>query len=114
MRIGMVGLGRMGGNMRQRIRNAGHEVVGYDRNPEVSDAGSLADLVAQLDTPRIVWIMLPIEVVGDTIDALIPLLGEGDIVIDGGNSKYTWDAVHAKQLETSNIHFININTSNNI
>ncbi len=114
MRIGMVGLGRMGGNMRQRIRNAGHEVVGYDRNPEVSDAGSLADLVAQLDTPRIVWIMLPIEVVGDTIDALIPLLGEGDIVIDGGNSKYTWDAVHAKQLGASGIHFVDVGTSGGV
>ena len=115
MRIGMVGLGRMGGNMRQRIREAGHEVVGYDRNPDVSDVAGLPELVAQLtDAPRVIWIMLPIDVVDDTIATLTPLLAEGDIVIDGGNSKYTFDAVHARQLGEHGIHFVDVGTSGGV
>ena len=59
MELGLIGLGKMGGNMRTRLREAGHTVVGYDRNPEVSDAGSLEELVAQLPSPRVVWVMVP-------------------------------------------------------
>ena len=59
MQIGLVGLGRMGGNMRTRLRNAGHDVVGYDRNPDVADVGSLKEMVAALSTPKVVWVLVP-------------------------------------------------------
>jgi 6-phosphogluconate dehydrogenase len=115
MRIGMVGLGKMGHNMRARIRNGGHEVVGYDRNPDVSDVGSLAELVGQLtESPRIVWLMLPIDVVNATIEELTPMLSPGDIVIDGGNSKWTWDEIHAEQLAKDGIHFVDVGTSGGV
>ena len=115
MKIGMVGLGKMGGNMRQRIRNAGHEVVGYDRNPDVSDVASLQEMVDKLtDSPRVVWLMLPIDVVNATIDQLTPMLKPGDIVIDGGNTKYTWDKIHADQLAKSEIHFVDAGTSGGV
>nr|NLI48833.1 decarboxylating 6-phosphogluconate dehydrogenase [Propionibacterium sp.] len=115
MRIGMVGLGKMGNNMRQRIRNGGHEVVGYDRNPEVSDVGSLAELVGQLtESPRVVWLMLPIDVVNATIEELTPMLSPGDIVIDGGNSKWTWDEIHAEQLAKAGLHFVDVGTSGGV
>ena len=115
MRIGMVGLGKMGFNMRARIRVGGHEVVGFDRNPDVSDVGSLAELVGQLtDAPRVVWLMLPIDVVNATIEELTPMLSPGDIVIDGGNSKWTWDELHAEQLAKSGIHFVDVGTSGGV
>ncbi len=115
MRIGLVGLGKMGHNMRARIRNGGHEVVGYDRNPEVTDVGSLAELVDQLtESPRVVWLMLPIDVVNATIEQLTPLLAPGDIVIDGGNSKWTWDEIHAQQLAKDGIHFVDVGTSGGV
>jgi len=115
MRIGMVGLGKMGNNMRARIRNGGLEVVGYDRNPEVSDVGSLAELVGQLtDSPRVVWLMLPIDVVNATIEELTPMLAPGDIVIDGGNSKWTWDEIHAEQLAKAGLHFVDVGTSGGV
>ena len=88
MQLGLVGLGRMGFNMRERLRAAGHEVVGYDRNPDVSDSASLADLVSKLSAPRAVWVMVPSgEPTRQTIAELGDLLAEGDIVIDGGNSR---------------------------
>ncbi|HOA89690.1 MAG TPA: decarboxylating 6-phosphogluconate dehydrogenase [Propioniciclava tarda] len=115
MQIGMVGLGRMGGNMRQRIRNAGHEVVGYDRNPDVTDVASLEEMVGKLTgSPRVVWIMLPIDYVQATIDTLAPMLAPGDIIIDGGNSKYTWDKEHAEQLAPKGIHFVDVGTSGGV
>ncbi len=115
MQIGMVGLGKMGGNMRQRIRNAGHEVVGYDRNPAVSDATSLADMVSKLTgAPKVVWLMLPIQFVDSTLDELMPMLAPGDIVIDGGNSKYTWDKTHAEKLAAVGVHFVDVGTSGGV
>ena len=86
MQIGLIGLGKMGGNMRQRMRNAGLTVVGFDRNPDLSDVSSLEDLVGALDeSPRVVWVMVP---AGDptraTIKELGDLLSEGDLVVDGG------------------------------
>jgi 6-phosphogluconate dehydrogenase len=115
MQIGMVGLGKMGGNMRQRIRNAGHEVVGYDHNPAITDVTSLADMVGKLtDSPRVVWLMLPIQFVESTLDELTPMLAPGDIVIDGGNSKYTWDKTHAEKLAVSGIHFVDVGTSGGV
>ena len=97
MQLGMIGLGRMGGNMAKRIAAAGHEVVGYDHSPE-SDrtVASLKELVAALKAPRLVWVMVPAgEATDSTINELAELLQPGDMIIDGGNSRYTDDARHA-------------------
>ena len=92
MDIGLVGLGKMGGNMRTRLRNAGHTVVGYDRNPDVSDVESLEALVEALPSPKVVWVMVPAgDPTRETVRALGELLGDGDVVVDGGNSRWTDD-----------------------
>jgi 6-phosphogluconate dehydrogenase len=115
MEIGLVGLGKMGGNMRERIRRAGHTVVGYDRNPEVSDAGSLEEMVEQLPSPKVVWVMVP---AGDptraTVTALKALLSEGDVVIDGGNSRWTDDIAHAELLAAKKIGFVDCGVSGGV
>ena len=99
MELGLIGLGKMGGNMRTRLRNAGHTVVGYDRNPDVSDADSLAEMVEQLPSPKVVWVMVPAgDPTRDTVKELAELLGEGDLVVDGGNSKWTDDQINADLL----------------
>ena len=99
MRIGLVGLGKMGFNMRDRLRSRGHEVVGYDPRPEVSDVETLAGLVDTLPSPRIVWLMVPAgEVTRVTVRELSELLQPGDLVIDGGNSRVSDDAQHAELL----------------
>ena len=96
MQLGLIGLGKMGGNMRERLRQAGHEVVGYDRNPDVSDVTSLEALVEALDAPRTVWVMVPAgDPTRQTIEQLGGLLDEGDLVIDGGNSRFTDDFENA-------------------
>jgi 6-phosphogluconate dehydrogenase len=115
MELGLIGLGKMGGNMRTRLRNAGHTVVGYDRNPEVSDAKSLEDMVSQLSAPRVVWVMVPAgEPTDQTIRQLAELLDEGDIVIDGGNSRWTDDKVHAEVLSSRGIGFIDCGVSGGV
>ena len=115
MEIGLVGLGKMGGNMRTRLRNAGHTVVGYDRDPELSDVESLAAMVDALAKPAAVWVMVPH---GDpthaTIDELTDLLADGDVVVDGGNSKYTDDAEHAAQLGAKGIGFVDCGVSGGV
>ena len=115
MEIGLVGLGKMGGNMRTRLRNAGHTVVGYDRNQEISDAESLAAMVEALPKPAVVWVMVP---AGDpthaTIEELKSLLVEGDLVVDGGNSKYTDDALHAASLAEAGIGFVDCGVSGGV
>ncbi len=115
MDIGLVGLGKMGGNMRERLRRAGHTVVGFDRNPEVRDADSLEAMVEALPSPKVVWVMVPS---GDpthaTIDELKGLLGEGDIVIDGGNSRWSDDQAHADQLAEKGIGFIDCGVSGGV
>src|SRR3954454_2056691 len=104
MYIGLVGLGKMGGNMRTRLRNAGHTVVGFDRNPDVSDADSLAAMVEQLPSPRVVWVMVPSgDPTRQTVQELAGLLSEGDLVVDGGNSKWTDDQVNADLLSEKGI-----------
>ena len=115
MQIGLVGLGKMGNNMRARLRDKGIQVTGYDRNPEVSDVASLAYLVAQLPSPRVVWVMVPAATITHgVIDDLGGLLSEGDIVIDGGNSRFSEDAVHAAQLAEHGIRFLDCGVSGGI
>src|SRR4026207_2066131 len=95
MEIGPGGVGKMGGNMRTRIRNAGHEVIGFDRNPDVADVSSLEELVGKLPDPRCGGVVAPAGApTHETIVALSELLGEGDVVIDGGNSRWTDDLRH--------------------
>jgi len=114
MQLGMVGLGRMGGNMADRLREAGHTVVGYDRDPAVSQVKSLAELTAALETPRAIWIMVPAAVTDATIDELAPLLGEGDIIIDGGNSRFSDDAPRAERLSGTGIGYVDVGVSGGI
>src|SRR5579859_2128230 len=115
MQIGMIGLGRMGGNMAERLRRAGHDVVGYDRDPQASDVASLAELKDRLSTPRTVWVMVPAgEPTRQTIVELNDLLERGDLVIDGGNSHYVEDQEHAKLLGEGGIHFIDAGVSGGV
>ncbi|MDG9708826.1 phosphogluconate dehydrogenase (NAD(+)-dependent, decarboxylating) [Streptomyces sp. DH10] len=115
MQIGLVGLGKMGGNMRERLRNAGHTVIGYDTNPDKSDVASLADLVNQLEAPRTVWVMVP---AGDptqhVIDRLADLLKPYDTVVDGGNSRWTDDEKHAEELSKRGIGFVDAGVSGGV
>jgi 6-phosphogluconate dehydrogenase len=113
--IGLVGLGKMGGNMRTRLRRAGIEVTGFDRNPEVSDAGTLGDLVAALPAPRVVWIMVPAgEPTTATVNELAGLLGPGDLVIEGGNSRFTDDTVNAATLGEKGIGYLDCGVSGGV
>ncbi|GAB3220701.1 phosphogluconate dehydrogenase (NAD(+)-dependent, decarboxylating) [Mycolicibacterium hippocampi] len=115
MQLGLIGLGKMGFNMRSRLRDGGHEVVGYDPRPEVSDVGSLEELASALESPRVVWVMVPSGTVTEqTISSLAEVLSEGDLVIDGGNSRYTEDAPHAKMLGEKGIGFIDAGVSGGI
>lgn len=115
MQLGLVGLGKMGFNMRERLREGGHEVVGFDPRPEVTDVPSLAALADALAAPRVVWVMVPSgPVTHDTIVSLAEVLGEGDLVIDGGNSRFTEDAPHAELLKAKGIGFIDAGVSGGI
>ena len=115
MQIGMIGLGRMGGNMAERLRNAGHEVTGYDRDPAVSDVASLEELVRRLAAPRAVWVMVPAgEPTRQTVAALRDLLQPGDLVVDGGNSHYTDDLEHSGQLAAAGIKFVDAGVSGGV
>src|SRR5918998_2847914 len=115
MEIGLVGLGKMGGNMRTRLRNAGHTVVGYDHDPEISDASSLADLVDKLPSPKVVWVMVPAG--GATrggVHELGGLLGDGDLVVDGGNSRWTDDQINADLLAEQGVGFVDCGVSGGV
>ena len=115
MHIGLVGLGKMGGNMRTRLRRGGVEVTGFDNNPDLSDVPSLEALVEALPAPRAVWVMVPAgEITHKVIDQLKGLLSEGDVVIDGGNSKYTDDAAHAESLAEKGVGFVDCGVSGGI
>ncbi|MDT0402025.1 MULTISPECIES: phosphogluconate dehydrogenase (NAD(+)-dependent, decarboxylating) [Streptomyces] len=115
MQIGLVGLGKMGGNMRERLRNAGHTVIGYDTNREVSDVDHLSDLVDRLDGPRVVWVMVPAGAATQlVVDQLGSLLRHGDVVVDGGNSRWTDDEKHAKELHARGIGFVDAGVSGGV
>jgi 6-phosphogluconate dehydrogenase len=123
MQLGMVGLGRMGANLVRRLIRDGHQCVVYDVNAEaVSDlhaegataASSLDDLVAQLDAPRVVWLMLPAAIVDKTLEQLVELLAHGDTIIDGGNSYYRDDITRAQLLVSRNIHYVDCGTSGGV
>ena len=115
MDIGLVGLGKMGGNMRERMRRAGLTVVGYDRNPDVSDVDSLEGLVEALPSPKVVWIMVP---AGDptraTVKELAALMGEGDVIVDGGNSRWTDDIANAELLAEKKIGYVDCGVSGGV
>jgi 6-phosphogluconate dehydrogenase len=115
MQLGLIGLGKMGGNMRERLRRAGHDVVGYDRNPDVADVASLAELVERLDAPRVVWVMVPAgDPTRQTVEELGELLAPGDVVVDGGNSRFTDDKMHAEQLAPKGIGYVDCGVSGGV
>ena len=115
MELGLIGLGKMGGNMRTRLRDAGHTVVGYDRNPDVSDVDSLEAMVEKLPSPKVVWVMVPSgDPTRETIKALKELLDEGDLVVDGGNSRWTDDQVNADLLTEKGIGFVDCGVSGGV
>ncbi|MEE3004948.1 MAG: decarboxylating 6-phosphogluconate dehydrogenase [Chloroflexota bacterium] len=124
MEIGMIGLGRMGGNMVQRLLNGGHRVVTYDRSAEAVAASqsqgavgvsSIEELVKNLTAPKAVWVMLPIgQPTEDTINSLIPLLSAGDTVLDGGNANYKDSMRRAEKLAEHGIDFMDVGTSGGI
>jgi len=124
MKLGMIGLGKMGGNMTERLMKGGHEVVVFDRSPEViaryvglGSTGSTgaADMVAKLDTPHVVWIMVPAgKPVDDTIAALIPGMSKGDVIIDGGNSNFHDTMRRAAALREKGIDLVDSGTSGGV
>ena len=115
MHIGIVGLGRMGGNMRTRLRDHSIEVTGFDPNPQVSDVASLAELVADIPTPRIVWVMVAAGPITDGVmNDLSAVLEKDDLVIDGGNSRFTEDFTHARLLGNSGVHYIDAGVSGGV
>ncbi len=115
MHIGIIGLGKMGNNMRARLQKNGVEVTGFDPNPAVTDVASLQDLAAALPTPRIVWVMVPSgAITNQVIHNVAEVLEPGDLVIDGGNSRFTDDAIHGEFLATKGIKFMDVGVSGGI
>jgi 6-phosphogluconate dehydrogenase len=121
MQLGMIGLGRMGANMTRRLQRDGHQIVVYDQAVDrarafasaegAKAASTLADLVSGMEQPRAIWIMVPHTVVDSVIDTLTPDLAPDDIIIDGGNSKYTDDARRAKELSRHRVRYVDVGTS---
>jgi 6-phosphogluconate dehydrogenase len=123
MQLGMIGLGRMGSNMVQRLARGGHQCVIFDRNPDavrqlagngVTGANSLDEFVKALNAPRAIWLMVPAAAVDATIAELAPRLQKGDLLIDGGNSYYIDDIRRAKELSARGIHYVDVGTSGGV
>src|SRR5215831_12775702 len=123
MQIGMIGLGRMGANMARRLVRGGHTCVVYDVAREAVDklaqegavgATSPRELVEKLARPRALWLMVPAALVDETIDRFAPLCEKGDVLIDGGNSRYHDDLVRAKKLEARGLHYVDVGTSGGV
>jgi 6-phosphogluconate dehydrogenase len=115
MHIGIIGLGKMGNNMRARLRKAGIEVTGYDPNAEVTDVADLKALAEALPAPRLVWVMVPSgKITDDVIHNAADVLSPGDLIIDGGNSRYTEDAIHLEYLAERGIKFVDVGVSGGI
>jgi 6-phosphogluconate dehydrogenase len=123
MQLGMIGLGRMGANLVRRLMRDGHRCVAYDVNADAvatlaadgaTGATTLAEFVDALETPRAIWIMVPAGIVQSTLDDLVPLLDEGDIVIDGGNSYYRDDIHRAEALQAHGLHYVDCGTSGGV
>ncbi|MBA2389729.1 MAG: NAD(P)-binding domain-containing protein, partial [Geodermatophilaceae bacterium] len=115
MQIGLIGLGKMGANMAQRLRRDGHDVVGYDPHVQSRTVQSLDELVQTLTAPRLIWVMVPSgEPTRATVRDLAERLDSGDVVIDGGNSRYTDDRVHAGALGEKGIGYVDAGVSGGI
>ncbi|GAN76406.1 phosphogluconate dehydrogenase (NAD(+)-dependent, decarboxylating) [Acidisphaera rubrifaciens] len=124
MQIGVIGLGRMGGNIVRRLERAGHSCVVFDQNPDAvsglakdgaKGAGDLDDLIAKLTPPRAVWVMLPAgKITEQTVEHLAEHMEKGDIVIDGGNTFYKDDIRRAKELQGKGIHYVDVGTSGGV
>ena len=123
MQLGMIGLGRMGASMAQRLMKNGHTCVVYDTRPEAVaaldadgavGAASVEELVAKLTRPRAIWLMVPAAIVDTELEALVPHLQDGDIVIDGGNSFYRDDVRRAKSLHEAGMHYVDVGTSGGV
>jgi 6-phosphogluconate dehydrogenase len=119
----MIGLGRMGANLVRRLMRRGHECVTFDVNAEAVKAlegegavgsSTLPDFVSKLSTPRAIWIMVPAAIVESTLEELGPLLDDGDIVVDGGNSYYLDDIHRALELEKRGVHYVDVGTSGGV
>jgi 6-phosphogluconate dehydrogenase len=123
VQLGMIGLGRMGANMVRRLMRDGHDLVVYNRSPApvqglvgegATGSASLAELVSKLETPRFIWLMVPAGVVDASLAELVPLLSEGDTIIDGGNSYFKDDIRRAKITKERGLHYMDVGTSGGV
>ncbi len=115
MKIGLIGLGRMGAGIAERLRRGGHEVIGYDQNPAISQVASIEELVKKLPSPHIVWVMVPAGgATQATVEELVSVMAVGDTIIDGGNSYYKDSVRFAAQLKQRGINFVDVGTSGGV
>lgn len=124
MKLGMIGLGRMGANMSRRLLKHGHEVVGYDTGSDIAQqmeaeglrpAKSLADMVEQLSSPRVLWMMVPSgKPVEATLDELLPMLNKGDVIVDGGNSYFRETKERSARAKAVGVHYVDVGTSGGV